>query len=129
MKALKLLHVTYIVEEPSVERFTLSVEANIIGTDDVILEKRHKWRLGTIEVRKTGIFLILRDDGLRYIGLYRIKPTGQRYSFAARKKMRHVGEHLRRVIAPKSERFTDDDIQDLFESVYDQLVVKHVLGS
>ena len=112
--------------QPVATRFELFVEANVIGTDDVVLERRNSWTVGFLHRTKSGVFLHLKPDAPRH---KRVRVYTEYRSKAARQAIKKIEERISSLIAPKHlwEIRNLEAAIEMFEEVHKQLTVYTVM--
>lgn len=106
--------------------FVLKIEANVIGTDDVVSDRRHSWDFGFIRKTKSGTFLSFDRNSPRH---RRMRVYSEFRSSAAVAAVRKVTERMSQIVAPKhlTELKSLDSAIELFEEIHRQIVVYTVM--
>lgn len=110
------------------------VEANVIGTDDVVLDRRATWHLCFLKVTRRSATFTFTDehsvDGSRE-WMRPVRVYKEFHSPAARRALQKLNERLTELIAPhqRSEVFSRSLGMELCKEVHDQLTVMDVLQS
>ncbi len=108
--------------------FELHIEANVIGTDNIVMDRRHIWLLGEIKRTKSGVFLSFTTTTKCD---YRVRVYTEYRSKAARDSIRKVTDLISQTIAPKhiKEVRKLEVVVEMFEEIHRQLTVYTVLAT
>lgn len=106
--------------------FELRIEANVIGTDDVVLDRRHSWVFGYVRRTASGTFLSFDQSSPRH---RRMRVYTEYRSRAAQAAIRKVSDRISSIVAPKHAREVRsmDAASEMFEEIHRQLAVYAVL--
>lgn len=106
--------------------FELWVEANVIGTDGVVLNRRHKWVLGYVHKMKSGVFISFNEnDPPRK----RMRVYTDYQSKKAIEIINRVDSRIASTVAPKHSmeiKYLDSAVE-MFEEIHSQLTVYSVI--
>ena len=106
--------------------FELKIEANVMGTDDVVMDRRHAWTFGYVRKTKSGVFLSFDQASPRH---RRMRVYTEYRSRGARDAIKKVADRIADIVAPKHRREVRslDAPVEMFEEIHRQLAVYIVL--
>jgi len=117
-----------IPEQSNTRIYKLIIEANVIGTDDIIIDKRHHWTLGYVFENKLGVFISLKMSSPSE---ERIRVHSEFRSSAAQTALKKVEERISYLIAPKYLKAIRqlEVAQELFSEIHKQLLIFGVIDT
>lgn len=102
--------------------YRVQVDAEVVGSDDVLCGRRHLFDYGMLLVTKRSVKVRWTMPMSKAVRTYPVPKTGKGRS------LRHLGERLGWVVAPRhAHMFRHRPASDLCKQVHDFLTVEDVM--